>query len=317
MAKSKQLSSVVESNTRLGGSIAMPKVAMRRLIAVLAASCAPTPPTDQPTAHNPAARTSAEPAEQPTSAAEASAPNTASSEPQVAKPSGPLCPSLATAQTSVAIEALFRLKSGLSPNDLDQVGEHVWTPQAPIGFCNETENGAWFVAFRKVFYNAGEVTLQVALAHADRAGKQTSIVPTLNADDDHDPKAFNLSGGSIDEMVVAPSLVSMQGQEVFYWHISGHFHEDVSFSRGRLFALANERVVPYEPAKGLVVQRLVDVDGDNRLDLVTLPYEQDAESCSSGFGYRITGPEFLAHQTADGSFSLTDETAQSFALRSC
>jgi len=231
---------------------------------------------------------------------------------------GPLCPAISASETDKALNALTNTRAKLSQDDLSQVNEPAWLPRAPVGFCADTESGAWLVSFKAATYENGDLTLRLALEHVDRAGRRASIVPTSHHDDDPNPKAFNMYASSLSSMVVAPSLVTMHGQEVVFWSISGHWHEDASFSRGRLFALNGGRITPYEPAKDLLVEELIDFDGDNHLDVVTFgPYDVGAESCASGFGYRISGPQLLAHQLADGTFSMTDTAAQAFAKKSC
>ncbi|MFY0576462.1 hypothetical protein ACN28S_20830 [Cystobacter fuscus] len=93
-------------------------------------------------------------------------------------------------------------------------------------------------------------------------------------------------------------------------------HGDVVY--GFLNRFDGTRIVDYEPAQGLPVDELNDVDHDGRPDLI-LAYELAGEPvfkrCAlprNNVGYL----RHLAHALPDGHFSLDDSAAAAFAKRS-
>lgn len=229
----------------------------------------------------------------------------------------PKCAALRVAETERAARMLADARAKMTEEQKDSFKEQdPFTVKPPVGLCFESAAGVWLLSLKNVRVEES-VELRFSLDHIDPSGARTSIVPTLQKDDDTDPKASNALASFPSEMKLSGKVVTLAGKEVFALRIEGHFIEDVSFARGRLFVAESGKIVPFAPAAGLNVDDIVDVDGDGKLDLTTFdPYDSDAESCASGFGYRITGPKLLAHATATG-FSLDDAAAKAFAKKSC
>jgi hypothetical protein len=78
-----------------------------------------------------------------------------------------------------------------------------------------------------------------------------------------------------------------------------------------LWTARDGRVAPYGPTRAVPVLEHRDVDGDGRPDLYTHgPYVAEAPGPCGRNGWTLTGPRFLLHARADGSFSATDGAAR-------
>jgi hypothetical protein len=63
------------------------------------------------------------------------------------------------------------------------------------------------------------------------------------------------------------------------------------------------RISLYGPAEALDVTGAEDIDRDGRADLmVRQPFVTTGVAEGSGFSYDITGPEWVFHSLADGTF---------------
>lgn len=95
-------------------------------------------------------------------------------------------------------------------------------------------------------------------------------------------------------------------------------HESATRTTGRVWTFTEGGVFLYERAAHLNVSAARDVDRDGRPDLLTHgPYEDDTESCGSGFTQEVEGPLFVAHALPDGSFSTTDQVALGALRTAC
>ncbi|HET7539471.1 MAG TPA: hypothetical protein VFK05_06345, partial [Polyangiaceae bacterium] len=88
---------------------------------------------------------------------------------------------------------------------------------------------------------------------------------------------------------------------------------------GKVWTAPRDAVELYPSARPIMVEEVRDVDGDHRLGLLThAPYVALATiKCGSEESYPVYGPMLLGHALADGTFSLADPQAKSFAKREC
>jgi hypothetical protein len=193
-----------------------------------------------------------------------------------------------------------------------------------LGTCIADGDGAWFVdlEWARPYHDLeGTLGLRWSLAHVDAAERRVSVVPGGAADDIRArPDDANMTLGPFAPVEVQLRAFDFDGDgsPEIVAILAGHVHEGASWSRGRVWTFRDGAVKLYAPAQDLLVEDLRDVDGDGRPDLVTFAGRTaSAEACGSGFEYRVTGPELVAHSRPDGTFSLTDEAAVEGAKRAC
>jgi hypothetical protein len=190
-------------------------------------------------------------------------------------------------------------------------------PEGEIDFakaCFPVRGGAW--ALRLLEWQTdpsgweGEMSGRYELVYA-RDGLSPQIVAL--------PKGYDgLHQGISNAAIATPTFFDFDGDgepEIFL-HRHTHEHEGPSDDEGLLLTFRDGQVRPYPglPAK---YDRLEDVDGDGRHDLVYYPYAEEREAPCSGFGYTWLGPAFVAHSLPGGAFAIDDDVARGFARRAC
>lgn len=236
-----------------------------------------------------------------------------------APPARPSCPQLSKQAVAHGTELIAASLAAARKAGASNV-EHPTDPPAFIGKCFPTPTGAWVVTMAAAKYDAGYsgVENRWSLEHVSEGGARVSVVPTMK---DDSPKAdeFNYaSSPETYEIEMAAHDYDGDGVPELIMQISGRYHEGEAFASGRIYTLKRGAIARYAPAKGLDFEAARDVDGDGRPDLVVYgPYSSVAESCGSGFSYRVAGPQLLAHARPDGTFSLNDDVAQQAARKEC
>jgi len=123
------------------------------------------------------------------------------------------------------------------------------------------------------------------------------------------PTFFDFDGdGDVEAIVV------MQTEELSE---SGLSH---TARRGRVWSASGKGViVPYPPARDIIVEDVRDIDGDGRPDLLTRsPYAGSAVvRCGSEEPYPVVGPLLVAHALGGGTFATGDAVAAAAARREC
>lgn len=186
-----------------------------------------------------------------------------------------------------------------------------------------TKAGTWALAMTSVTLHGDEdsagpgVSGTFELFHADADGRFVTTAPpppnglatnyrSVGSEvslDLQEPVLFDFDGDGSDEIVV---------------YGSGGFHEGEGFSFGGVWTYRDGVISPYKPATGIAFEEVKDVTGDGRPDLLFHgAFDTVVESPCSGFGYRMTGPLFVATSHADGSFSTTDDAARAAILARC
>jgi hypothetical protein len=92
-----------------------------------------------------------------------------------------------------------------------------------------------------------------------------------------------------------------------------------------IFALRDGKIVPYDARWHQRFDRLEDIDGDGRPDLIYRPYrtaedlEAECPEAHEGGAHDpfVHGPEFAAHALPQGGFSTVDDKARDYARRAC
>jgi hypothetical protein len=188
-----------------------------------------------------------------------------------------------------------------------------------IGLCFEDQSGAFVVTLAQAALQEWpQIHARWALTHVDPDEKQSRIIPTEKEDDASSAESYNWLAGYPGLKSADVKGLSVNGKLVVFSHIHGAYHEDQEFSRGRLYTFEGGRIVPYAPAANILVEGLLDADGDGITDLSTYgPFDHVGEWCGSGFGYRIAGPLLLAHGLPDGTFSMNDAVAVAHAKKEC
>jgi hypothetical protein len=105
--------------------------------------------------------------------------------------------------------------------------------------------------------------------------------------------------------------------EVLAVHES-HHHEGSPKSEARVLTFKKGAIVPYAPARGIVIDGVEDIDGDGRPDLLTRgPYAKASRADAFGNAWPIAPIVFAAHARADGTFATADDAARARAHKSC
>jgi hypothetical protein len=98
--------------------------------------------------------------------------------------------------------------------------------------------------------------------------------------------------------------------------VDDHYYEDTS-TRRVVLAYTGGSVVPYAPAAGIALERVVDDDGDGRPDLVgSWRGWHGAEECGEDPPVVAT-PAVLFHSLTGGTFASDDAAASAFLRRAC
>jgi hypothetical protein len=233
----------------------------------------------------------------------------------VARAAPPVTPPLP--ETCEAFEERMRAEMASSLAALPPLypGVGPVAPSSPVGFCRRTPHGSWRVEMPRP---DPEIRSRDALVYAIEA---RFVVVHLDA------------GGRRAEHVMKEMLSDYGGREgrepvVFDWDGDGEpelyleIHEEGDEGhRARQIEILTFRdgaVALYDPASGLDVDGIDDVDHDGRPDLVVFAGYGDAlEACFSGFPWDHPPPRFVAHALPDGSFSLEDGAAQAYARSWC
>jgi hypothetical protein len=183
-----------------------------------------------------------------------------------------------------------------------------------VGHCIPAGSGAWAIQLFD-----GEVTAEVF-----------GPPPHLNAILDI---AFITSDGEKLDAPVPPSMSTFivepdyfDAPLLFDWDHDGvpemylRYHSDPFLYRGvgrdgppvlsRIFALKQGKAEVYGPSAEIPIKAVRDVDGDGRPDILTFGLE-------ANFFTTDGSPLLLAHATADGTFSMTDDVAREHGLRVC
>jgi len=272
-------------------SIALPDKSSLALVAALSIGCRHT---SQPTEvrPDPAVIASAQPV--------SSASGIASS----AMPVAAMCPAI-TAEAKRAYEvAAKKFLSGTSTSP----------GKTMVGWCAESPAGAWSIGMPDLttitepYDFVYAVEGRFSIVFTPRVGAPVRHVPkealaNYGARAFKDPWTFDFDGDGVPELWVE---VHEEGEE-------GHHARLVD-----LFAFKGGAIVSYAPAATIGAHTSRDVDGDGRPDLIVhAGYTEELESCGAGFPYDAPEPRFVAHSLPDGTFSMVDAAAKSFATKTC
>jgi hypothetical protein len=188
----------------------------------------------------------------------------------------------------------------------------------PFGSCVGSPKGAWAIALERLGAERDMVTGSWSLVHGLANGTDARFRPfALGKGRDnfglhrqwivfncpHVLATFDWDGDGDEE--VAVSVVS-----------SGH---ETSESQSAVFSFKDGVVALYPPAKGLDIDKVEDVDGDGRPDIVTSgPYSEGVADMGAGFSQvRLASKLFVAHSRADGTFSFSDEIGKRAVQKWC
>jgi len=188
-----------------------------------------------------------------------------------------------------------------------------------IGKCFSTPGGAWVATAQAMEIDSGYGGFQMrwGLAHVNAGGQSTTVFPSEGAKPlSADGMNYNSSPDSY-EIELAAHDYDGDGTPEAIVTLSGKHHEGERFSAGRIYTLSKGTVELYAPARDLFFDSVKDADGDGRPDLVVFPFSTVQESCGSGFGFRVSGPQLLAHARPDGTFSTSDDVAAKAAREAC
>jgi hypothetical protein len=97
---------------------------------------------------------------------------------------------------------------------------------------------------------------------------------------------------------------------------SSDYGGEEHYENTRVLTFKNNLVLPYVPAEGLDISRVVDVDADGRPDLV-IPSPVSVSGPCGLDGQTFGGPSHVAHSRPDGTFSLDDAVAKEVVRKQC
>lgn len=198
-----------------------------------------------------------------------------------------------------------------------------FNPERPItGRCLPAKGGTWALVLTSLTVHTDEdsgrgLSGTFELFHTDAKGKLATVAPQplkgfetnfRNVTSDtsmalHEPILFDFDGDGSDEFIV---------------YGDGGFHEGESFAFGAVWTFRDGAIVPYKGAANIPFVDVKDVTGDGRPDLLFHgAFDSVVESSCSGFGFRITGPLFVAHAREDGTFATNDAAADLSIRKQC
>jgi hypothetical protein len=188
-----------------------------------------------------------------------------------------------------------------------------------FGKCTKTKSGgAWGIGLRDLKEELHGVTAQVVALHVDAKGQhETSVV--LQGTARTKDRAF--ASHDLDRVAFDTQMdfdFDGDGEEEFV--VIGHDQtkDGPRDPMAYILELKNGSVQLYPPAKDLPIFRVEDVDRDGRPDFISYgPYRARIGARCNGAPAQVVGPAMLVHSLPNGTFSLTDEKAISFAKEHC
>jgi hypothetical protein len=214
--------------------------------------------------------------------------------------------------------------------------QNSWLDRLPEtwGTCFATPTGAWAVVVEDKAAGATEEPFagRWMLLHIDSAGRRVSLAPKwpqvagyLAYNDEQPPACraapcnFGFSAGSVDTSLSSPVVFDLDrdGEPEIFLSASIAQHEGGTDTRSWLWTFRNGAIKPYAPAAKLEIAAMADVDKDGTPDALLAPYEGESDNNPAAFSQPISGPRFLAHTLADGTFSTTDAAAEAYAKGQC
>jgi hypothetical protein len=192
------------------------------------------------------------------------------------------------------------------------------TGGTPIEICAEDPNGAaWaVVATRRDDEDAGRYSGTWRIVRIDRAGHRWSTAPEAYS-------GWMYGSALVNGAPTCFGFRDLDGNGVV--EALALHHEGIANSfqewRIRLWTGRGNAIVPYRSWSALPAFTAWDVDQDGRLDLLINPYARSPREPIFYFSeyphHSAVGWSLLAHATADGGFSTTDDVARRYARALC
>ena len=235
-------------------------------------------------------------------------------------PANPLQDPACKALDAERAPALARLKEVAESKDpMSHAGAFGEEGRRIFGDCTKTKSGgAWGLGVQDIKEEQHGYSAVVFAIHVDKTGAKASMaLPGQSPrtatrsfaanDGDHvvfnSATTFDFDGDGEDELII-------QG--------SDQTHEGPKDPIGQIVTFKSGQVALYTQVGPYPFFRTTDADADGRPDLVTYgPYRSRIPARCNGQASVAQGPALLLHSKPDGTFSINDPTAITFAKQAC